>query len=294
MIDGTPLASALQAGTIEAAGLDVTEIEPVESHDPLLGLPNAIVTPHLAGFSPTSLEECPIRQAENIIRVLTARRWDSLTQRLLKRSPSYAQRIQGAGKAYRISARPWLFSGTFWRCGKSSNNIQHLYGPRNKADLPITCLSASTAAIHSGYSVFYSLDVVSIDSSSRFLTHVAGKKAHDCAPYSRRAGFTRSCKRTQHPCSEVPKRQLVVGNCCHGQSDALPCQTNAECIVQYVVHEHRRAPTLICGVKGQPSIDTMTLRHFIPWSRERIGEVLAGIGNRSVPGQGARIQHPLV
>ena len=73
VIDGNALASALQAGTIEAAGLDVTEIEPVESHDPLLGLPNAIVTPHLAGFSPTFLEECPIRQAENIIRVLTGK-----------------------------------------------------------------------------------------------------------------------------------------------------------------------------------------------------------------------------
>ena len=71
VIDGSALASALKSGTIEAAALDVTEVEPVESRDPLLSLPNVIVTPHLAGFSPTFLEECPIRQAENIIRVLT-------------------------------------------------------------------------------------------------------------------------------------------------------------------------------------------------------------------------------
>ncbi|MEM7363720.1 MAG: C-terminal binding protein [Pseudomonadota bacterium] len=71
VVNGSALASALQAGTIEAAALDVTEAEPVDSQDPLLSLPNAIVTPHLAGFSPTFLEECPIRQAENIIRVLT-------------------------------------------------------------------------------------------------------------------------------------------------------------------------------------------------------------------------------
>ena len=71
IIDGTALAAALKAGQLEAAALDVTEIEPVESHDPLLELPNCIVTPHIAGFSPTFLEECPIRQAENIIRVLT-------------------------------------------------------------------------------------------------------------------------------------------------------------------------------------------------------------------------------
>ena len=71
VIDGNALASALKSGTIEAAALDVTEVEPVESRDPLLSLSNVIVTPHLAGFSPTFLEECPIRQAENIIRVLT-------------------------------------------------------------------------------------------------------------------------------------------------------------------------------------------------------------------------------
>ena len=71
VVNGSALASALQAGTIEAAALDVTEAEPVDSQDPLLSLPNAIVTPHLAGFSPTFLEECPIRQAENIIRALT-------------------------------------------------------------------------------------------------------------------------------------------------------------------------------------------------------------------------------
>jgi D-3-phosphoglycerate dehydrogenase len=71
IIHGAALASALQAGQLEAAALDVTEVEPVESQDPLLKLSNCIVTPHIAGFSPTFLEVCPIRQAENIIRVLT-------------------------------------------------------------------------------------------------------------------------------------------------------------------------------------------------------------------------------
>ena len=71
IIDGGALAAALESGQLGAAALDVTEIEPVESHDPLLKLPNCIVTPHIAGFSPVFLEECPIRQAENIIRVLT-------------------------------------------------------------------------------------------------------------------------------------------------------------------------------------------------------------------------------
>ena len=71
IVDGGALADALEAGAIEAAALDVTEVEPIDPDDRLLKLANCIVTPHIAGFSPTFLEQCPIRQAENVIRVLT-------------------------------------------------------------------------------------------------------------------------------------------------------------------------------------------------------------------------------
>ena len=71
IVDGRALARALKEGVIEGAGLDVTEEEPVASDDPLLELDNCIVTPHVAGFSPTFLEDCAVRQAENIIFALT-------------------------------------------------------------------------------------------------------------------------------------------------------------------------------------------------------------------------------
>ena len=62
---------ALRDGQIEAAALDVTESEPVDPESPLLDIPNLILTPHLAGYSPKFLEECPILQAGSVINVLT-------------------------------------------------------------------------------------------------------------------------------------------------------------------------------------------------------------------------------
>ncbi|MEE8292183.1 MAG: C-terminal binding protein [Candidatus Tectomicrobia bacterium] len=74
LIDQTALLAALRDGQIEAAAIDVTEVEPIEHDDPLLKLPNLIITPHLAGYSPTFLDECPRKQAENVIHVLTGKR----------------------------------------------------------------------------------------------------------------------------------------------------------------------------------------------------------------------------
>ena len=73
LVDQVALHAALRDGQIAFAGIDVTEIEPVASEDPILSLPNCYVTPHLAGYSPTFLEECGQKQAENVSFALTGR-----------------------------------------------------------------------------------------------------------------------------------------------------------------------------------------------------------------------------
>jgi D-3-phosphoglycerate dehydrogenase len=74
IVDQVALHAALRDGVIAFAGIDVTEREPIDMEDPLLSLPNVFVTPHLAGYSPTFLQECGIKQAENVVRALTGTR----------------------------------------------------------------------------------------------------------------------------------------------------------------------------------------------------------------------------
>jgi glyoxylate reductase len=47
VVDQVALAQALRTGRIAAAALDVTEEEPIPLDDPLLGLPNCLVVPHI-------------------------------------------------------------------------------------------------------------------------------------------------------------------------------------------------------------------------------------------------------
>ncbi len=48
VVDENALIRALESKEIFAAGLDVTEIEPIEADNPLPTMPNVVVTPHLA------------------------------------------------------------------------------------------------------------------------------------------------------------------------------------------------------------------------------------------------------
>jgi phosphoglycerate dehydrogenase-like enzyme len=72
-IDQAALARALSSGHILAAGLDVFAQEPPDAEDPLLSLPNVILTPHLGAVTPESEADMERMAVENAVAVLEGR-----------------------------------------------------------------------------------------------------------------------------------------------------------------------------------------------------------------------------
>jgi D-3-phosphoglycerate dehydrogenase len=70
IINESALATALTAGTLAAAGLDVFDKEPITPDNPLLKAPRIMLAPHMAGVSKESLERMSIAVARNILSVL--------------------------------------------------------------------------------------------------------------------------------------------------------------------------------------------------------------------------------
>jgi glyoxylate reductase len=74
VVDGTALASALRDGQIFAAGLDVTDPEPIKTDDPLLSLDNCLVVPHIASASHATRSKMAEMAAANLLAGLRGER----------------------------------------------------------------------------------------------------------------------------------------------------------------------------------------------------------------------------
>ena len=72
--DESALADALKAGRIAGAGLDVTENEPIEPSNPLLGMENVIITPHALCWTDECFHEIAATALQSIVDVSLGRR----------------------------------------------------------------------------------------------------------------------------------------------------------------------------------------------------------------------------
>ncbi|GAB6152198.1 C-terminal binding protein [Desulfosporosinus burensis] len=70
VIDEKALIKALQDGLIAGAGLDVLEEEPASQDNPLLGMDNVIINPHVAWYSEQAEIELKTKAAQGVAEVL--------------------------------------------------------------------------------------------------------------------------------------------------------------------------------------------------------------------------------
>ena len=67
VVNSRDLAAALQAGTIGGAALDVTDPEPIPVDDPLVGLDNCLIVPHIASASRATRAKMAEMAAANLL-----------------------------------------------------------------------------------------------------------------------------------------------------------------------------------------------------------------------------------
>lgn len=83
IVDLADLQAALEASEIAGAALDVFEIEPLPVDHALWRMPNVIITPHVAGYSPRIAQRHLSVLLENIERFLAGRELKNVTNKKL-------------------------------------------------------------------------------------------------------------------------------------------------------------------------------------------------------------------
>lgn len=73
IVDTEAMIAALKGGRLAAAGLDVFDQEPLPPGDPLLTLPNVVLSPHNAGMTPEAIRRGNEMTVENVLAFLEGR-----------------------------------------------------------------------------------------------------------------------------------------------------------------------------------------------------------------------------
>lgn len=82
LVERDALLEALRTKRIVAAGLDVFHDEPIKPGDPVLSLPNVVLSPHNAGQTPEVIRDGLLRAVENVANYLKGTPTDVVVQPL--------------------------------------------------------------------------------------------------------------------------------------------------------------------------------------------------------------------
>ena len=91
LVDEAAVAEAVRSGHLGGVALDVFEAEPLPAGSPLRALPNVLLTPHAAWYSPASLADLPVRAARQVVDFLAGLPVPSIV------NPAYLDHIAGRG-----------------------------------------------------------------------------------------------------------------------------------------------------------------------------------------------------
>lgn len=78
VVDTDALVDALRTGEIFAAGLDVTDPEPLPADHPLVSLPNCVVIPHIGSATAQTRDAMAELAANNLVAILEGRRPEAI------------------------------------------------------------------------------------------------------------------------------------------------------------------------------------------------------------------------
>ncbi len=93
IVDQPALAEALAAGRIAGAGLDVFAVEPLPVDDPLIALPNVILTPHWSPATTDIWRETGLAMSTGMLRVAQGEEPENVINREVLARPGFQEKL---------------------------------------------------------------------------------------------------------------------------------------------------------------------------------------------------------